>query len=109
MRAATFFYAVEVTSVVIAMAILMWIGYEANGRIRAATLVEILIAADTSDVPERLAPLDDYARWTRPLLHRWADTNGNLIPTGAELAEQAHTRAERLAEQLRALGVEPEV
>jgi Uma2 family endonuclease len=39
---------------------------------------------------------------------RWADTAGNLIPTGAELAAQERARAERLAEQLRALGVEPE-
>jgi Uma2 family endonuclease len=33
---------------------------------------------------------------------RWADAEGQLIPTGAE-------RAERLAEQLRRLGAEPEV
>lgn len=54
---------------------------------------------------------------------RWCDAEGNVIPTGAERAEQeriraeqerqakeaAIQRAERLAEQLRALGVEPEV
>lgn len=40
---------------------------------------------------------------------RWADAAGNLIPTGAELAAQERARAERLAEQLRALGVEPEL
>lgn len=61
---------------------------------------------------------------------RWCDTTGNVIPTGAEPAEQerlraeqeclraelereaketALQRAERLAAQLRALGVEPEV
>jgi len=52
---------------------------------------------------------------------RWADLDGTLIPTGAERAEsaqaradaaqaraeEAQARAERLAEKLRALGVDP--
>jgi hypothetical protein len=53
---------------------------------------------------------------------RWCDRNGNVIPTGAERADQAEERAEhdrqekeverlraeRLAERLRALGVDPD-
>jgi Uma2 family endonuclease len=46
---------------------------------------------------------------------RWCDAEGNLLLTGSEQAahehqraEQERQRAERLAEQLRALGVEPE-
>lgn len=46
---------------------------------------------------------------------RWADSEGNLIPTGAELseqararAEQAEGRAERMAAKLRELGIDPE-
>ena len=39
---------------------------------------------------------------------RWQDEGGNLLLTGAERAEVAEERAERLAAQLRALGVEPE-
>lgn len=39
---------------------------------------------------------------------RWCDPAGHLIPTGAERAEHERRRAERLADQLRALGVEPE-
>ena len=46
---------------------------------------------------------------------RWCDSNGDLILTGAEAAHQERERAEaereraeRLAVQLRALGVEPE-
>ena len=46
---------------------------------------------------------------------RWCDLDGIVLPTGAEAARQAQLqaeqerlRAERLAEQLRALGVDPE-
>lgn len=39
---------------------------------------------------------------------RWQDGQGNLLLTGAEAAEQERQRTERLAAQLRALGVEPE-
>ena len=47
---------------------------------------------------------------------RWCDGNGQVIPTGAERADAERQRAdaarerlERLAAQLRALGVEPEI
>jgi hypothetical protein len=47
---------------------------------------------------------------------RWWDTQGNLLLTGQQRAEQAESqleqerrRAERLAAQLRAAGIEPEV
>ena len=47
---------------------------------------------------------------------RWCDADGNIILTGIERAEQerqakevALQRAEKLAQQLRALGVDPEV
>lgn len=39
---------------------------------------------------------------------RWRYENGEPVPTGAERAEQERLRAERLAAQLRALGIEPE-
>ena len=39
---------------------------------------------------------------------RWCDQQGNILLTGAERASQAEQRAEQLAEQLRALGVDPE-
>jgi hypothetical protein len=38
---------------------------------------------------------------------RWCDQEGRVIPTGAERAERLAERAESLAAQLRALGVEP--
>ncbi|MGB7441643.1 MAG: Uma2 family endonuclease [Coleofasciculaceae cyanobacterium] len=40
---------------------------------------------------------------------RWWDEQGNLLLTGHEQAKQAELRAERLAAQLRAAGIEPEV
>ncbi|MEH2117050.1 Uma2 family endonuclease [Nostoc sp.] len=40
---------------------------------------------------------------------RWWDEQGNLLLWGGELAEQERQRAERLAAQLRAVGIEPEV
>jgi Uma2 family endonuclease len=39
---------------------------------------------------------------------RWQDSQGNLISTGAELAAQERQRAERLAEKLRQLGIDPD-
>jgi Uma2 family endonuclease len=39
---------------------------------------------------------------------RWCDDQGNVLPTGAEAAATAQHRAERLAERLRALGVDPD-
>jgi hypothetical protein len=46
---------------------------------------------------------------------RWCDRHGNLIPTGAERAEQEKQRAEqekqravKLAEKLRSLGIDPD-
>jgi hypothetical protein len=40
---------------------------------------------------------------------RWWDAQGNLLLTGQERAERAELRAEQLAAQLRAAGIEPEV
>ncbi len=48
-----------------------------------------------------------YQNVTLPWL-RWWDSQGNLLLTGDERAEQDHQRAERLEAQLRALGIEPE-
>lgn len=39
---------------------------------------------------------------------RWCDGNGNLLLTGDERAEQERQRAERLAELLRARGIDPD-
>lgn len=46
---------------------------------------------------------DRETRWVR-----WCDLAGNLLPTGAEQAEQERQRAERLAAKLRDLGIDPD-
>ncbi len=49
-----------------------------------------------------------YENWHEEDWLRWADLEGNLIPTGAERAEMERARADRLAEKLRAAGIDPE-
>ena len=39
---------------------------------------------------------------------RWCDRDGQVILTGAERAEEAESKAQRLAERLRAMGVDPD-
>jgi Uma2 family endonuclease len=39
---------------------------------------------------------------------RWCDRQGQVIPTGAERADTAEAKAQRLAEQLRAMGIDPD-
>ncbi|MEP0785675.1 hypothetical protein NDI49_12570 [Trichocoleus sp. ST-U3] len=39
---------------------------------------------------------------------RWWDTQGNLLLDGTEIAQLAEERAERLAERLRAMGINPD-
>ncbi|MCX6047339.1 MAG: Uma2 family endonuclease [Chloroflexi bacterium] len=46
---------------------------------------------------------DKQAQWLR-----WSVLDGEMIPTGAERADQEHARAERLAAKLKALGIDPE-
>ncbi|WP_437941560.1 hypothetical protein [Sorangium sp. So ce341] len=50
-----------------------------------------------------MPPMPASDRWLR-----WHAADGSVVPTGAERAERERARAERLAAQLRALGVEPD-
>jgi Uma2 family endonuclease len=67
---------------------------------------------------EAIAPNKAGRRWSEMLnLYlgvqdgqlRYFNAQEQMIPTPEEGAEQAQQRAERLAEQLRSLGIEPEV
>lgn len=67
---------------------------------------------------EAIAPTASGWRWSEALnLYlgvyenqlRYFNADGELVPTPAEAALQAQLRAEQLAEQLRSLGIEPEI
>lgn len=47
---------------------------------------------------------DDVSR----LWLRWCDRDGRVIPTGAERADDAESKAQRLADRLRAMGINPD-
>lgn len=49
----------------------------------------------------------EFEGWTDEWL-RWVDADGNLILTGSEQARKEANRAERLADKLRELGVNPQ-
>jgi Uma2 family endonuclease len=49
----------------------------------------------------------EYENMTLPWL-RWWDSQGNLLLTGREQAQQERQRADRLAERLRQMGVNPD-
>ncbi|MEH1851329.1 MAG: Uma2 family endonuclease [Nostoc sp.] len=85
--------------------------YELRGRHYIATSEQWL-----TEVELGLCLWEGAYEGKRDVWLRWCDGEGNVIPTGAERAEQereaketALQRAERLAAQLRALGIEPEV
>ena len=48
-----------------------------------------------------------YENWRREWLY-WYDQAGMRFPTPDEVAQQERQRAERLAERLRAMGIDPE-
>jgi hypothetical protein len=39
---------------------------------------------------------------------RWCDREGLVIPTGAERANEAESKAQRLADRLRSMGINPD-
>ncbi|NEQ19529.1 MAG: hypothetical protein F6K28_07750 [Microcoleus sp. SIO2G3] len=47
-----------------------------------------------------------YSGWTREWLY-WYDAAGNRYPSPDEAVEQERSRAERLAERLRTMGIDP--
>lgn len=49
-----------------------------------------------------------WLRWCVPQSGSVPDRDGQVIPTGAERADSAEAKAQRLAERLRAMGIDPE-
>jgi formylglycine-generating enzyme required for sulfatase activity len=89
--------------------LLGWSAYEYHGRLRAQSLVESLVTAETGDVPRLLEQLDGYRRWAHPLLLRHLrdspdDTKEHLRASLALLAAGDEGQAEYLYRRSLAAG-----
>jgi serine/threonine protein kinase/formylglycine-generating enzyme required for sulfatase activity len=51
-----------------ALTLLLWGGYEVNGRLRAQSLLDKLLGSPLADVPVIMRDLGPYRRWVDPLL-----------------------------------------
>lgn len=76
--------------------------------------VSHIVTEDDSSVDNSLVLWEGIFEEVHGVWLRWADLEGNVIPTGAERAhaaakraDDAQARAHRLAEKLRALGIDP--
>jgi serine/threonine protein kinase len=72
MRKASRYHVVRGLSLLLVLSLLGWGGYEIHGRLRAESLVEAVVSAETGDVPPLVEQLPHYRRWADPLLLRHA-------------------------------------
>ena len=70
--------------------------YEIQGRVRAASRVGELLAAETSEVPARIESLAGLDRWTHPLLQKAAEQDGD---TTEQQKQRLHARLALVEEQ----------
>jgi eukaryotic-like serine/threonine-protein kinase len=68
MRKAGRFHALRGLMVAVALTLLGWGGYEAQGRMQAHALRERLLDANTNEVPAIVRDMAPYRRWLDPLL-----------------------------------------
>jgi hypothetical protein len=73
------------------LALADWGAWEVNGRVRAAHLVDTLMAAETADAPTVIDQLGPYRPWAEPLLRQRA------MAKGAGLKESLHLHLALLA------------
>jgi eukaryotic-like serine/threonine-protein kinase len=76
MRRADRFYAFYAGLSVLALALLAFAGWWANGSLRARSLVDTLLTAKTADVPLVVQELAPFRRWADPLLRAKAAQEG---------------------------------
>ena len=72
MRKAGRYHGVRGLSALLILSLLGWGGYEIHGWLRAESLVEAVVTAETGDVPRLVEQLPHYRRWADPLLLRYA-------------------------------------
>jgi Uma2 family endonuclease len=76
--------------------------------LNAKTYVELSAPCWLESVGLGLTLWEGVFEGRQDLWLRWCDRTGQVIPTGAERAEQAESKAQRLAERLRTMGVDPD-
>ena len=69
MRKAKGYFSVRMVAVTILLALLVWGGYEGHGRLKARALLEQLLYAQTTEVPNIVQDMANYRRWLDPLLY----------------------------------------
>ena len=72
MRKVGRYHGVRGLSLLLVLSLLGWGGYEIHGRLRAESLVEAVVTAETGDVPHLVEQLPHYRRWADPLFLRYA-------------------------------------
>jgi formylglycine-generating enzyme required for sulfatase activity/class 3 adenylate cyclase len=78
MRRAGRFFAVRGLMLTACLSLLGWGVYEAHGRLRAESLAQSIITAETAEVPNLVGHLEGYRRWADPrLLQHLADSSEN--------------------------------
>jgi len=82
MRKARGFHRVRVVAVAAVLALVIWAGYEINGRTKAEGIVAALLTAETSRVPEFITRIDDgrYRRWADVELKSALDSEQDGTP-----------------------------
>ena len=68
MRRARWYHLVRGLFVFVLLALIGWSGYEVQGTLKAHALLESLLHADTTQVPNIVANMSPYRRWLNPLL-----------------------------------------
>jgi len=76
MRAASRWHLGRAAAALAAAVLLLWGGVELNGRFRARAAVDRLLTAEIAEVPEIVAEITAYRRWTEPLLSAAAQQRG---------------------------------
>src|SRR5262249_41175932 len=75
MREAGRYHALRGTALLLLVLLLGWGGFEGYRWLRAQSLVESLVTAETGDVPALVGQLSAYRRWANPRLLRHLQTS----------------------------------
>jgi formylglycine-generating enzyme required for sulfatase activity len=68
MGRATRYHAVRGLVVIVILSLIGWGGYEVQGTLKAHALLDSLLRAETTQVPNIVADMPPYRRWLNPLL-----------------------------------------